>query len=155
MYDEFRRLALFTSGVAELTRHRAEQLVRDMVKSGEVRREQAGGLVKTLLDLGHVNRSEFIETMRGEIRNQIAALGLATKRDIERLERRVTRLEERGRASKSTGPAPKTSAKKTTARAGKPASGRSSAVTARRGGGKTTVDRAPVAPEERRGGLDT
>src|SRR5687767_12241576 len=41
MLDELRRVALFSSGVAELTRHQAERIVKDFVKSGEVRRQQA------------------------------------------------------------------------------------------------------------------
>lgn len=135
MLDEFRRLALFTSGVAELTRHRAEQLVRDLVQSGDVRRDQASGLVKTVLDLGKQNRKELGQLIRSEIRNQIAALGVVTERDFERLERRVARIEDRqkaasgGTASKSStsSPAKRTSAKtskKSSARTAKKATAR-------------------------------
>ena len=111
MLDEFRRLALFTSGVAELTRHRAEQLVRDMVQSGEVRRDQASSLVKTVLDVGNQNRRELGQMIRSEIRNQISSLGVATERDLERLERRVARIEERQKSVSREGPLKKTTAK--------------------------------------------
>lgn len=104
MRDEVRRMALFGSGVAELTRHRAEQLARDLVERSKQ------------------NRDELLKLIRGEIQNQIQALGVATKRDLERLERRVTRLEgqirdlneKRSSAKKTTAkkPAAKTSAKK-------------------------------------------
>lgn len=70
-------MALFGSGVAELTRHRAEALARDLVERSKQ------------------NRDEIMKLIRGEIQNQIASLGVATKRDLERLERRVTRLEGR------------------------------------------------------------
>ena len=100
--DEFRRLALFTSGVAELTRHRAEQLVRELVQSGEVRRDQASSLVKMVLDLGKQNRQEIGQMIRSEIRNQISSLGLATERDLERLERRLARVEERQKAARTS-----------------------------------------------------
>ena len=75
MRDEVRRMALFGSGVAELTRHRAEQLARDLVERSKQ------------------NRDEMMKLIRGEIQNQIASVGVATRRDVERLERRVTRLE--------------------------------------------------------------
>lgn len=98
-------MALFGSGVAELTRHRAEQLARDLVERSKQ------------------NRDELLRLIRGEIQNQIQALGVATKRDLERLERRVTRLEgqlkdvrdKQSAARKTTAkrPAPKTSAKTT------------------------------------------
>jgi polyhydroxyalkanoate synthesis regulator phasin len=100
-------MALFGSGVAELTRHRAEQIVKDLVKVGDVRKGQASGVVKDLLDRSKQNRQEIIKLVRGEIRNQIEALGLASKRDFERLERRVTRLE--SRPEKATAKAPKAS----------------------------------------------
>ena len=75
MRDEVRRMALFGSGVAELTRHRAEQLARELYERSKQ------------------NRDELLNLVRGEIQNQIKSLGLASKRDLERMERRVTRLE--------------------------------------------------------------
>jgi polyhydroxyalkanoate synthesis regulator phasin len=135
--DELRRMALFGSGVAELTRHRAEQIVKDLVKVGDVRKGQASGVVKDLLDRSKQNRQEIIKLVRGEIRNQIEALGVATKRDFERLERRVTRLETRGEkaadksAVKGTGKSSKKkTAKKTAKRTAKKTTERSSSTKA-------------------------
>lgn len=93
MLDELKRVALFTSGVAELTRNRAEQFVKDWVKAGDVRRDQAQSLVMELVEWSRQNRRDLLQLMRSEIQSQIEALGLATKRDVERLERRVKRLE--------------------------------------------------------------
>lgn len=98
MRDELRRMALFGTGIAELTRYRAEQIVKDLVRSGDVRREQTSSLVKELLDRSREVRGELGDFVRAEIRNQIAALGLVSAREVERLERRVTRLEDRLRA---------------------------------------------------------
>ena len=114
MLDELRRVALFSSGVAELTRHQAEQVVKDLVKSGDLRRKQASTAAKELVDRSKQNRKELLRFVRSEIQNQIEGLGLATKRDLERLERRITRLETDRKSSGS--PAKKTSAKKTTAK---------------------------------------
>ncbi|MDQ3963957.1 MAG: hypothetical protein M3277_08630 [Actinomycetota bacterium] len=84
MKDDLRRVALFGSGVAELTRHRAEQLARD------------------LLERSKQNRSELLRLIRDEISNQLESLGVATKRDIERLERRVGRIETTNRKKTTT-----------------------------------------------------
>jgi polyhydroxyalkanoate synthesis regulator phasin len=110
MLDELRRVALFTSGVAELTRHQAERIVKDFVKSGEVRRKQAGSAVKELMETSKAARKELARLIRSEIQNQIEGLGLATKRDLERIDRRVSRLEA-GRKKTST---KKTTTRKTT-----------------------------------------
>lgn len=95
MRDEIRRMALITSGVVELTRNRAEAIVRDLIKSGELPGGQATQVVKDLMERSKQNRKEILSLVRTEIRNQIEAIGLASKRDIERLERRVARLEDR------------------------------------------------------------
>ena len=95
MRDEIRRVALFTSGVVELTRNRAEAIVRDLIKSGDLPGSQAAQAVRDLMERSKQNRDEILNLIRSEIRNQTESLGLASKRDIERLERRVARLEER------------------------------------------------------------
>ena len=120
MLEEMRRLALFTSGVAELTRHRAEQIVKTMLSDSSG--AGAPAMVKQLVETSRHNRQEFLRLIGAEIRDQVESLGLATARDVERLERRVDRLEERvrstsARASKRSGGAKKsTGAKKTSAK---------------------------------------
>jgi polyhydroxyalkanoate synthesis regulator phasin len=114
MLDEMRRVALFGSGVAELTRHQAEQIVKDLVKSGDVRRKQASDVVKDLLDRSRQNRKEMLRFLRSEVQNQIEGLGLVTKRDLDRLERKVARLESERKTTRSS--AKKTTRKKTTAK---------------------------------------
>jgi phage shock protein A len=91
-------MALFGSGVAELTRHRAEQLARDLVERSKQ------------------NRDELMRMIRSEIQNQIASLGVSSKRDVERLERRVARLEVQLKEAKQKATAPKPAPKKTTAK---------------------------------------
>jgi polyhydroxyalkanoate synthesis regulator phasin len=119
LLDELRRVAVITSGVAELTRHRAEQVVKDLVKSGDVRKDQTTALVRELLKKSAENRRELSGFVRNEIKGQIESLGLASKRDLERLERRITRLEDRLKelqgspTPKETRPVKKTTVKKT------------------------------------------
>jgi polyhydroxyalkanoate synthesis regulator phasin len=119
LLEELRRVAIVTSGVAELTRNRAEQVVKDLVKAGDVRKDQTSTLVRELLRRSAENRKELTNFVRSEIKHQIEGLGLASKRDVERLERRITRLEAGGK--KKTTARKKTTAKKTTKKT--PASG--------------------------------
>jgi polyhydroxyalkanoate synthesis regulator phasin len=113
-----------------------------LVKSGEVRAEQATGWAKMLFDASRENRQEITRFIRSEMQNQVQGLGLATKQDLDRLERRVSRVESSVRllgakkttAKKTTGrkvAAKKPTAKKTTGR--KPSAGRT--VPPRRSGG--------------------
>lgn len=102
MRDELRRMALFGSGIAELTKHRAEQIVKDLVKGGDVGPKGASSMVKDLVERSRENRKELVRFVRGEIKNQIEGLGLATKRDFERLERRIGRLEDSAKQGRET-----------------------------------------------------
>lgn len=117
MRDEIRRIALFASGVGDLTRHRAEQIAKELVKSGEVRRDQAAGWAKTLFDASAENRQEIIRFIRSEMQHQVQALGLATTKDLDRLERRLDRVEATSRRmTAKTTAAKKTAAKKAVAK---------------------------------------
>ena len=134
MRDEIRRVALITSGVVELTRNRAEAVVRDLIKSGDVSGGQATQMVRDLMERSKQNRTEILNLIRSEIRNQSESLGLASKRDIERLERRVARLEDRPSAPttaqkthKKTKKTSKKTSKKTNKKTAKKSTGRSGA----------------------------
>ncbi|MBA2312039.1 MAG: hypothetical protein H0V97_04465 [Actinobacteria bacterium] len=120
MIDEMKRVGTFTSGIAELTRQRAEQIVKSLL--GDQPQERASAMVKQLVDASRENRKELLRMVRSEMSSQVDALGLATKKDLERLERRVARLEVKRSAPPSTrspkraakGDAKKTAARKTT-----------------------------------------
>ena len=113
MKDEIRRVVVITSGVVELTRNRAEAIVRDLIKSGELSGGQATQIAKDLMERSNQNRKEILNLVRTEIGNQTDAFGFASKRDIERLERRIARLEDRPTAPTTVMKSHKKSPKKT------------------------------------------
>ncbi len=127
MLDELRRIAMFTSGVAELTRHRAEQIVRGWVSDGDVKRDHASAMVRNLVETSRASRAELLRFVRDEIRAQVEGLGLASRRDVERLERRVARLE--AAKKEQPGPSKRTSAKKGRASAKKTGGARAATKT--------------------------
>jgi polyhydroxyalkanoate synthesis regulator phasin len=147
--DEIRRMALVTSGIVELTRNRAESIVRDLISSGDLPGGQAGQTVKELMERSRQNPREIMNLVRGEIRGQIEALGVATKRDIERLERRVARLEDRPSAPttrKTSKKTAKKASKKTAKKTSKKTAKKTSKKTAKKTSKKTT-ERGPVSAE--------
>ena len=94
MRDELRRMAMFGSGVVELTRYRAEQMVKGLVSSGDLSPSGAPAMVSELVERSRQTRRELTKFVRDEIKNQIEGLGLASKREVDRLERRIGRLED-------------------------------------------------------------
>jgi polyhydroxyalkanoate synthesis regulator phasin len=85
----------------QLTRARAEAIVKDLVKAGELQREQTQERVDDLLERSRKNTDQLRELVRKEIREQLSSIGLATKDDIARLERKL------GGGAKKAAPAKK------------------------------------------------
>jgi DNA-binding protein HU-beta len=109
----------------ELTQRRAEAIVKDLVKTGEVQAEQAQQAVQDLVDRSRRSTEKFLELVRHEVRAQVASLGLASKKELARLEKRIDSLNPRSAARKAPAkkaaaakkaPAKKTAAKKTAAK---------------------------------------
>lgn len=89
----------------QLTQNRAEGIVKELVKAGEVQASKTQDLVAQLIERNRKNTEKLLETIRKEVRDQVAALGLATKDDIARLEKKI---------AGGTSPAKKSTAKKAT-----------------------------------------
>ncbi len=60
----------------EITRKRAEEMVRDFVREGEVGREHAEEWVEEIMTRSRRNAELLTELVTGEVRRQVEALGL-------------------------------------------------------------------------------
>ena len=105
-------------GLTDLTRQRAEKLVRNVMAQGEA----AGNpreLVENLLERSTENREALATLVRGETKRAMKAMGLATQNDVERLEqqlravrRQLAEASEERAASQAADEAAKKTAKK-------------------------------------------
>ena len=104
--------------LASPTQARAEALVKELVKAGEVQSDQARELVAIVIERGRLNGEKLIETVRAEVKHQITSMGLASRSDIERVEQRLSSLFGSAPARTAAPPAaaPKTDAPKTPAK---------------------------------------
>jgi polyhydroxyalkanoate synthesis regulator phasin len=94
-----------------MTQTRAEALVKDLVKAGEVQADQARDAVTELIERSRKNSEKLIKTVRKEVKAQITSLGLASHADIDRVEQRLSSL-----FGVASAPAKKAAAKKATAK---------------------------------------
>lgn len=101
------------SGLTKITQKRAEQVVRSLVKQGEVATDRAEKTVDELLSRSEANRKAAAQIVRSEVDKAVERLGLVRQRDLRALERRIDELERRGPAST---PATKKSAKRSSAK---------------------------------------
>jgi polyhydroxyalkanoate synthesis regulator phasin len=93
----------------QMSRDQAEAVVKDLVKRGELQQKRARKAVDELLDRSRKNAEELSKVVRKEIQSQISALGIATKEDLARLERKLTKS---SAATKKSAPAKKTTTAK-------------------------------------------
>jgi polyhydroxyalkanoate synthesis regulator phasin len=116
----------------ENTQEKAEALVKDLVRVGEIQAEQAQAAVTELVERSRANTEALITMIRKEIAENAENLGLATLTDLSGLEQRIEdRLEQflaavrptadevrraAGRVSASKRGARKSPAKKSTAK---------------------------------------
>jgi polyhydroxyalkanoate synthesis regulator phasin len=94
-----------------LTQARAEELVKDLVRMGEVQADQAREVASDLLERSRKNSEKLLDTVRTEVRQQITGLGLATQADLDRIEQRIASVIGTVTTS-ATAPAKKATAKK-------------------------------------------
>ena len=95
-----------------MTRSRAETIVKELIKAGEVQREQRQQRIEELLERSRKNTEDLVSAVRKELSQQLSVLGVATKDDLARLEAKVDKL---AKGSASQAPAKKAPAKKASA----------------------------------------
>jgi len=101
----------------DMTRAQAERVVSDLVKAGDVQQKRAKKAVDELLERSRKNAEDLRKLIRHEIQSQISAPGIATKEDLARLERKLTKASPAKSAAKKTSAAKKAASTATAAEA--------------------------------------
>jgi len=134
----------------QLTRQRAEEIVRELIKNGEVNRDQAARWVEELLERSRQSTEQLLGVVRKELDERIAQLNLVTRDDLSNLASRLTgATTRRGRASAGTEKASAATAgpaKATAPNAGAAKATAAKATTTKRAGAakKAPVKKAPA-----------
>jgi polyhydroxyalkanoate synthesis regulator phasin len=101
------------TGLTTLTTKRAEQIAKQVVKSGEAAQDQMGELVEELLERQKKNREAISALVKSETSRAVRAMGLATNKEVERLQRQVAEMKrELNRVEGQVGSAKKKAASK-------------------------------------------
>jgi polyhydroxyalkanoate synthesis regulator phasin len=89
MKDLLKKAWLFGLGVFDATKEKAEALVAEMVKRGEVTQQESPQVVEQILNKAQEAQKSLVD----KIRNAIGDMKLARAADLEALEKRVAALE--------------------------------------------------------------
>jgi polyhydroxyalkanoate synthesis regulator phasin len=133
---------------SQMTQQRAEAIVRDLVKAGEVQAEQTQTIVSELVERSRNNTERFVEQVQREVRNQMSVAEYVTKDVVARLQSQIDDLRRQvsgGRGSgakqavkKAAAPAKKV-AKKTVSAAKKSAPAKKAATVKKTAAKKTAA----------------
>ena len=130
------------TGVAftHMTQQRAEEIVKELVKAGEVKKGQSQKRVEELLDRSRQTSEGLRALVEAEVRTQVSKLGLVPKSELDEVKRELAKLKAEGtKTVVKTAPAATKAPATTKAPAAKKAS------TARKTPAKKVVAPAPAA----------
>ena len=80
------------SGLTTLTAGKAEQIAKQLVRSGEAAQDQVSELVEELLERQRHNREAVAQLVKSETSRAVRVMGLATNVEVEELQRQVAEL---------------------------------------------------------------
>jgi polyhydroxyalkanoate synthesis regulator phasin len=89
----------------QMTQQRAEAIVKDLVRAGEVQAEQATQRRNDLMERSRQNTERLVDQVRREVRDQVRSLGLATQEDVRTLRAEIASLK-KAASAKPTKAAP-------------------------------------------------
>lgn len=80
--DNFRRYIDAGILLGQVTKARAEELVREMIDAGEVQRDQAQDWVEDVVDKSRKTTETLLTTVKSEVEAQLSLLGLGSLDDL-------------------------------------------------------------------------
>ncbi len=93
MSDMFKKMSLFGIGVISLTQEKIEEFSQEMIKKGEISKEEGKKFVKEVLSEKEKQLKDIEEKINERVRENIKKSGVVMKSDIASLERKIEKLE--------------------------------------------------------------
>ena len=90
--DILKKTYLFGLGAFEMTREKAEHLIDEMIKKGEVKKGERADAVIELMDKVDENVKTFKDRVSSEVEDKMSRMRVARKTDLEALEKKVDSL---------------------------------------------------------------
>jgi len=95
MSDLIKKTILTGLGIASLTKEKAEKLVKDLVKEGEVSEGEGSKLVKELLEKVENNKKAIEKQTEKIVHNVLKKLNVPNRKDIIGLNHKIEKLDKK------------------------------------------------------------
>ncbi len=93
MSEMFRKMGLFGIGVISLTQEKAEEFTQEMIKKGEMNREEGKKFVRDVLSEKDRQVKDIENKINQKVKESLEKSGVAMKSDLEVLEKKIEKLE--------------------------------------------------------------
>jgi polyhydroxyalkanoate synthesis regulator phasin len=91
--ETFRKMALFGIGAIAISKEKIEEFAQEMVKKGELNKEEGKKFVMDVLSEKNRQCKELEEKINKKVRDVVENSGAATKKDVESLSTRMEKIE--------------------------------------------------------------
>jgi poly(hydroxyalkanoate) granule-associated protein len=99
MTDLIKKTILAGLGALSLTREKAEEISRDLIKRGELAKTDEAKFVRDLMDLVEKNRAGMEEKIEKAVDKAMAKLDIPSRKEINALKEEISKLTKRDKAS--------------------------------------------------------
>jgi polyhydroxyalkanoate synthesis regulator phasin len=86
-------------GAAAATKDQIEKAVDSLVKKGEISKEDSKDLIKNWVEKGEQAQKQLDDSVKAKVNQALNSLNLATKEEVQDLERRIQILEKQNQQS--------------------------------------------------------
>jgi len=82
-------------GVLVLTEEKIEKFIEELTKEGEITQKGKKELLTEIIEKGEEKKKEIEGKIREKVENMLSQMNVATKSDIQKLEKRIEALEKK------------------------------------------------------------
>jgi len=93
MSDTIRKMGLFGIGVISLTQEKIEEFSQEMIKKGELSKEEGKKFVKEVLSEKEKQMKDIENKINERVKETLEKSGVVMKSDMAALERKIEKLE--------------------------------------------------------------
>jgi polyhydroxyalkanoate synthesis regulator phasin len=93
MSDTIRKMGLFGIGVISLTQEKIEEFSQEMIKKGEISKEEGKKFVKEVLSEKEKHMKDIENKINERVKETLEKSGVVMKSDVAALERKIEKLE--------------------------------------------------------------
>ena len=101
MSDVIKKTILAGLGAFTLTREKAEELIEDLVKKGELSQEEKPNVLSDLIKATEKRKDEVRNFVKEEVQKVLKSLNIPTGDDIEALEKRLKKYIKQGHSTEN------------------------------------------------------